>query len=102
MIPHDLFDWTNSGAGVAGLVLTAGAIWQATSAKRAATEARKAVNKRNAADAMVEVVRIAEQLNTSVLYERPLKPVSNYASWFFGFRKIEKRLRSCSHQMPID
>jgi len=39
-------------------------------AKKAATEAREAVYRRNAADAMVEIVRIAEQLNISVLYER--------------------------------
>jgi len=55
------------------LVLTVGAIWQATGAKKAATEARQAVYRRNAADAMVEIVRIAEQLNTSVLYERPVE-----------------------------
>jgi hypothetical protein len=70
MILHDLFDWTNSGVGVAGLALTVGAIWQATGAKKAAREARGAIYRRNAADAMVEIVRIAEQLNTSVLYER--------------------------------
>jgi len=70
MILHDLLDWTNSGVGVAGLALTAGAIWQATGAKNAANAARDAVYRRNAADAMVEIVRIAEQLNTSVLYER--------------------------------
>ena len=70
MILHDLFDWSNSGVGVAGLVLTVGALWQATGAKKAAREARGAVYRRNAADAMVEIVRIAEQLNTSVLYER--------------------------------
>ena len=53
-----------------GLALTVGAIWQATGAKKAAREAKGAVYRRNAADAMVEIVRIAEQLNTSVLYER--------------------------------
>jgi len=70
MILHDLFDWSNSGVGIIGLALTVGAIWQATGAKKAATEAREAVYRRNAADAMVEIVRIAEQLNISVLYER--------------------------------
>jgi len=38
-----MFDWTNSGVGLAGLALTVGAIVQATSAKKAATEARDAV-----------------------------------------------------------
>ena len=70
MILHDLFDWSNSGVGVAGLALTVGAIWQATGAKKAARDARSAVYHRNAADAMVEIVRIAEQLHISVLYER--------------------------------
>jgi hypothetical protein len=69
MILRDWFDWSNAGVGAAGLVLTVGAIWQATGAKRAAKEAREAVFRRNAADAMVDIVRIAEQLNTSVLYE---------------------------------
>ena len=69
MILHDWFDLSNARVGVAGLILTFGAIWQATGAKKAATEARKAVYRRNAADAMMEIVRIAEQLNTSVLYE---------------------------------
>jgi hypothetical protein len=67
---HDWFDWSNSGVGIAGLALTIGAIWQAAGARNAAREARDAVYRRNAADAMVEIVRIAEQLNTSVLYER--------------------------------
>jgi hypothetical protein len=73
MILRDLFDWSTAGIGVAGLALTVGAIWQATGAKKAATEARKAVYRRNAADAMVDIVRIAEQLNTSVLYERQVE-----------------------------
>ena len=64
MILHDWFDLSNSGVGVAGLILTVGAIWQATGAKKAATEARQAVYRRSAADAMVEIVRIAEQLIT--------------------------------------
>jgi ribosomal protein L31E len=75
MMLHDLFDWSNAGVGAVGLVLTIGAIWQATGAKKAATEARKAVYRRSAADAMVEIVRIAEQLNTSVLYERGVEAV---------------------------
>jgi hypothetical protein len=36
MILHDLFDWSSSGIGAAGLMLTAGALWQATGAKKAA------------------------------------------------------------------
>jgi hypothetical protein len=52
------------------LGFTLWAVAQATGAKRAATDAKEAIYRRNAADAMVEIVRIAEQLNTSVLYER--------------------------------
>jgi hypothetical protein len=69
MFIHDWFDLSNSGVGIAGLGLTVWAIWQATGAKKAAIEARKAVYRRGAADALVEIVRIAEQLNISVLYE---------------------------------
>jgi hypothetical protein len=69
-IPRDWFDWTNATVGGVGLLLTLAAIWQATGAKTAARAARQAVDQRNAADALVEIVRIAEQLNTSVLYER--------------------------------
>jgi hypothetical protein len=60
MILHDWFDWSNAGVGVVGLAFTLWAVRQATGAKRAAIEARKAVYRRNAADAMVEIVRIAE------------------------------------------
>jgi hypothetical protein len=72
-IQRDWFDWSNALVGIVGLGLTLWAVWQATGAKRAATEAKDAVYRRNAADAMMEVVRIAEQLNTSVLYERPVE-----------------------------
>jgi hypothetical protein len=67
---HGSFDLVNAGVGGVGLLLTIVAIVQATGAKRAATRAREAVYHRNAADAMVDIVRIAEQLNASVLYER--------------------------------
>ncbi len=70
MIVHDLFEWSNAAVGVAGLALTVGAIWQATGAKKAARAAKEAVHQRSATDAMADIVRIAEQLNTSVLYER--------------------------------
>lgn len=70
MILHDLFDWSNSGVGVAGLALTVGAIWQATGAKKAAREARQAVYHRNAADSFAEIVRLAEQFATWVECER--------------------------------
>jgi len=70
MITHDLFDWTNSGVGIAGLAVTIGALLQAAGAKQAAREAKQAVYRRNAADAMVDIVRVAEQLSTSILYER--------------------------------
>jgi hypothetical protein len=70
LIQRDWFDWSNSGVGVVGLALTVGAFWQAAGAKQAAREAKTAIYRRNAADAMVEIVRAAEQLSTSVLYER--------------------------------
>ena len=55
MILHDWFDWTNSGVGVAGLALTAGALWQATGAKKAASDARQAVYRRNAAEDLARI-----------------------------------------------
>jgi hypothetical protein len=73
MVLHDWFDWSNSGVGIVGLALTLWAVVQATGAKQAAIGARSAVYRRNAADALVEIVRVAEQLNTSVLYERRIE-----------------------------
>jgi hypothetical protein len=75
MILHDWFDWSDYGVGVAGLALTVGAVWQATGAKRAATEAREAVYHRNAADAFAEIVRLAEQFATWVECERRAEAV---------------------------
>jgi hypothetical protein len=66
MILHDLFDWTNSGVGVAGLALTIGAIWQATGAKRAAQDARKAVYRRDASDDAKRLERLASGLLTAI------------------------------------
>jgi len=66
MIQRDWFDWTNSGIGVAGLLLTTGAIWQATGAKRAASEARQAVYRRNALDDLRRLERLASGLATSI------------------------------------
>jgi dsDNA-binding SOS-regulon protein len=75
MILHDLFDWSNSGVGLAGLALTVGALWQATGAKRAATEAKEAVYRRNAADSFAEILRLAEQFATWVECERRAEAV---------------------------
>ena len=55
--------------GGVGLLLMIVAVIQATGAKKAATEAREAVYRRNAVDVMEEIVRIAEQLNSSISYE---------------------------------
>lgn len=70
MLLHDWFDWTNSGVGATGLVVTFAALMFAKGAKKAATEAREAVYQRNAADAFSEIVRHAEQLATWVECER--------------------------------
>jgi len=71
MILHDWFDWSNAGVGVVGLAFTLWAVWQATGAKKAATEAREAVYQRNAADALEEIVKLAEQISESLLLEWP-------------------------------
>lgn len=62
MILHDLFDWTNSGVGVAGLVLTVGAIWQATGAKVAAMRAENSVKRHNAESDFTSLSRMAKEL----------------------------------------
>jgi len=67
---HDLFDWSNSGVGVAGLVLTVGALWQATGAKKAAEEAREAVWQRDASDSFSELEGPAGELVQLLQFER--------------------------------
>jgi hypothetical protein len=99
MILHDMFDWTNSGVGVVGLALTVGAILQATGAKKAAIQAKNAVLRRNAADAMVEIVRIAEQLNTSVLYERRIEASIQLRELVF---RIPKDREEFAHLLALD
>ncbi len=71
MILHDWFDWSNAGVGAAGVVLTIGAVWQATGAKKAATEAREAIWRREASDSFSEVERIAGELALLLQLERP-------------------------------
>lgn len=70
MILHDWFDWSNAGVGVAGLGLTAGAVWQATGAKKAAKEARQAVYRRNALDDVDRLHRLAFSLLTAIETEQ--------------------------------
>ena len=70
MILHDLFDWSNAGVGVLGLGLTFGAIWQATGAKSAAQEARKAVYQRNSAEELGSVRDLAFDLLNAIQTER--------------------------------
>jgi hypothetical protein len=63
MILHDLFDWTNSGVGGAGLLLTVGAIWQATGAKKAARRAENSVFRHNAEVDFASLARMAKELH---------------------------------------
>ena len=70
MFLHDWFDWTNSVVGVAGLVLTLGAVWQATGAKRAAQSARQAIYRRNASDDVKRLERFAANLLTAIETEQ--------------------------------
>jgi hypothetical protein len=60
---HDWVDWTNSGVGIAGLVLTFGAIWQATGAKTAACQAEKSVQSHHAETDFSTLVRMAKDLH---------------------------------------
>ena len=70
MILRDWFDLSNAGVGVAGLVLTMGAVWQATGAKRAAREARRAVYQRNSAEDMGSIRDLAFDLLNALHMER--------------------------------
>jgi len=63
MILHDLFDWSNSGVGVAGLGLTLWAIWQATGAKAAAQRAEKSIRRQNAEVDFASLARMAKELH---------------------------------------
>jgi hypothetical protein len=67
---HDLFDWSSSGIGAAGLMLTAGALWQATGAKKAALQARHAVYRRNASEDVKTLERLAADLLTAIETEQ--------------------------------
>ncbi|HZB89786.1 MAG TPA: hypothetical protein VE291_14095 [Terracidiphilus sp.] len=70
MIVRDWFDWSNAGVGLAGLALTVGAIWQATGAKSAAQEARRAVYQRNSAEDINRVLGLALDFSTALQMER--------------------------------
>lgn len=66
MNAHDSFDWANAGVGVVGLLLTVGAVVQATGAKRAARAASAAIYRRNAKDDVERLHRLAFEILTAV------------------------------------
>jgi hypothetical protein len=66
MLLRDWFDWTNSGVGAAGFLVTVGAIWQATGAKRAASEARQAIYRRNSAEDLGRVLDLALDFSSAL------------------------------------
>jgi hypothetical protein len=70
-IPRDWFDWTNAGVGVVGLAFTLWAVWQATGAKKAATEAKEAIWQREASDTFSELEQAARELALLLQLERP-------------------------------
>jgi uncharacterized sporulation protein YeaH/YhbH (DUF444 family) len=65
-IPHDWFDWSNSGVGIVSLAFTLWAVRQATGAKTAAQDARQAVYRRDASDDVRRLERIAFNLLTAI------------------------------------
>jgi len=70
MNAHDSFDWANAGVGGVGLFLTLVAIWQATGAKKAAGEARDAVQRRELSFEMGELVSLTLDLASHVDSDR--------------------------------
>lgn len=70
MILHDLFDWSSSGVGVAGLVLTLGAVWQASGAKKAAREARNSIYRRNSEEDLGKILDLAFDFSNALQTDR--------------------------------
>jgi len=70
MLTRDWIDWTNSGIGAAGLLLTVATLLLAKKAKEAASEARNAAMGRNLADLFAETVHSAGSLSERVDLER--------------------------------
>jgi hypothetical protein len=71
MLLHDWFDWTNAGIGTAGLALTVATLLFAKGAKKAATEAKEAIWKREASDSFSELGGLAGELAQLLQFERP-------------------------------
>lgn len=70
MILHDWFDWSNATVGVAGLALTAAALWQAAGAKSAAREAAAAVLGRSASEDLRGLERLASSVLSAIESEQ--------------------------------
>jgi hypothetical protein len=66
MLLHDWLDWSNSGIGAVGLVITVGALFQATGAKRAARQAVGTVRRHNAEVDFSSLARVAKELHCYV------------------------------------
>jgi len=72
MLLHDWFDWTNAGVGTVGLALTVATLLFAKGAKKAATEAKEAIWKREASDSFSELSGLAAELVQMLQFERPI------------------------------
>jgi hypothetical protein len=59
----DWVDWTNTGVGVGGLLLTLGALFQAKGAKEAANKAEKSVQSHHAETDFAVLMRMAKELH---------------------------------------
>jgi len=56
-------DWTNTGVGSVGVLLTIAALWQATSAKNAARMAAKTVQSHHAETDFIALARMTKELH---------------------------------------
>lgn len=103
MILHDWFDWTNSGIGAVGLVLTLGAIWQATGAKDAAQQAGKSVRQHVAEVDFDLLMRLAKDLHGYVeegrMPEARLRTTDLRAELAVAIRHHETFLGSNAHRL---
>jgi flagellin-specific chaperone FliS len=87
MNAHDWFDISNWWIGAAGLLLTVATLFFAKGARKAAIEAREAIWKRGASEALSELERISKELILYLSAER--------------YKEASVRLLDLMERMPL-
>jgi len=103
MILHDTFDWSNAVVGAAGLVLTLGALFQATGAKKAALKAEKSIRRHDAEVDFASLTRMAKELHGYVeggmMSEARLRTTDLRSELALAIRLHETFLGNQRHQL---